>query len=201
MGGMVTVSSTLALTAEAEAVLRLPHDAQLTADQVNALRPFLNVTLAPPEPITADDVRRNLGPLASALPAQRTDNDTGRLKLAVYVTMLEGYPLPALKAACRQCLKELDWFPTPKQLIERIEQWRCPEAVRLSLLKSRVRKFDEAQRHLSAPAKPLTQQDIDDLAQSEHGKALIPLGLACGAIIEDEQCRYCPAPHEQPSGA
>lgn len=201
MSELVTVSSMLALTAEAEAVLRLPYDAKLTEDQVNALRPFVSVMLEKPPVITPDDVRRNLGPLASALPAQRTDNDTGRLKLAVYATMLDGYPLAALKAACRQCLKELDWFPTPKQLIERIEAWSCPEAVRLSLLKSRVRKFDEAQRHLSAPAKPLTQQDIDDLAQSDHGKALIPLGLACGAIIEDGEGRYCPAPHNQPSGA
>lgn len=199
---MVTVSSTLALTDDAQAVLSLPYDAKLTEAQANALRPFADVVLAPPPEITPDDVRRNLGPLASALPAQRTDEDTGRLKMAVYQTMIVGYPLPALKAACRQCLRELDWFPTPKQLLDRIEAWSDPEATRLSLIKHRLRRYDEDQERLKAlpPPRPLTQEDVDALVNSDHGKSLIPLGLKCGAIIEDGEGRYSPAPHAEPSG-
>jgi hypothetical protein len=201
MGNLVTVSSTLALTAEAEAVLRLPYDAALTADQANALRPFLSVTLTPPPEINADDIRRNLGPLASALPAQRTDNDTGKLKLAVYITMLSGYPLPALKAACRQVLRELNWFPTPKQLLDRIEAWSDPEAGKLSMIRHRLRRYDEDQARLNAPVKRMTQEDVDALAQSDFGKTLIPLGIACGALIEGENGRLSPSPDNTPSGA
>ncbi|MDZ7824518.1 MAG: hypothetical protein U5K75_11110 [Ahrensia sp.] len=200
MSEMVTVLSTLVLTPEAEKVMRLPLDSDLTEDQVNALRPFFNVKIAPHPQITPDDVRKNLGSLASALPSQRTDNDTGRLKLAVYQTMLLGYPLPALKAACRQCLEELEWFPAPKQLIDRIKRWRCPEEVKLLVLQIKVKKFDHDKRNSNEPGKALTQRDIDDLANSAHGKTLITLGVACGYIVKDEKGRYRPAPDKHPSG-
>jgi hypothetical protein len=122
------------------AVLERAFDptAAFTPDEVALVEPIAGAVAT----VTVADertVRQSIGSLAAALPSQDAGEAGNRLKLNVYMSMLEGCDERALAYACRRCLDELDWMPTIHQLKERIRAWVSPEAVAISRAKAVLR--------------------------------------------------------------
>lgn len=125
--------SGLSLTPSETSVLNRAFDpgAIFTAAEIALIEPIARaVTVARP----ADErtIRRSLGALAAALPAQHRDDVGSKLQLNTYTAMLAGCDERALANACRRCLDELDWLPTIHQLKERMHDWVSPEAAAIS---------------------------------------------------------------------
>lgn len=126
-------------------------------DEIRAVVPIAQAK--PPAIIPADDrfLRQSFACLASSLPSKSTDELTGKLRLATYMTMLRGYPEGAIMAGCRRCLEDLDWFPTVRQLKERLENYTSPEQRMIDRAKFIVRN----PLVLPEPPKVWTQAEVD----------------------------------------
>ncbi len=147
-------------------------------------------------PCDDDFVRRSIGALSAAMPAQAASKDAGDIKLRAYQTMLTGQDERAIAYACRRCLAELDWFPTVHQIIERVRDWVSPEQAAVARARAiirsgrreredgdtgivsaddlvRVRERAEAAARLSVrrPAQPVA---FDTLGQLEPHQLRIP---------------------------
>ncbi len=77
-------------------------------------------------------IRQSLAALSTSLPSKDHGEAGSRLQLNTYMAMLAGCDERALAHACRRCLDELDWFPTIRQIKERMQHWVSPEAVAIS---------------------------------------------------------------------
>jgi len=84
---------------------------------------------------TADQIENHLEYLATALPSRTLDNESGKRRFAVYVSMLIGHSDKALAHMSRAACKSLDWFPTVKQCLDLIGEYCAPETVRDATLR------------------------------------------------------------------
>lgn len=62
----------------------------------------------------------------SLLPSRADDETKGELRLAIYQRMLGKHPNGAISYLVERALAELNWFPTPKQCLDIIADWRAP---------------------------------------------------------------------------
>lgn len=79
-------------------------------------------------PAAANQIARHLEYLAAALPARATDEETGARKAAVYTSFLQEYSNSALAHMARRACETLDWFPTPRQCLDLVAEYRNPES-------------------------------------------------------------------------
>ncbi|KTF68668.1 hypothetical protein ACNFJ7_02130 [Sphingomonas sp. HT-1] len=100
--------------------------ATFSASDIAVIEPIAKA-VAPSKPADERTIRQSIGTLAASMPAQSTSEVAGRLKLNAYVSALGGCDAAALAYACRRCLKELDWFPTVRQIEERLKAYVSPE--------------------------------------------------------------------------
>jgi hypothetical protein len=121
-------------------------------------------------------IRQSLGGLSAALPSQSTDAVSGKLKLATYMTMLEGCDERALAYACRRCLDELDWMPTVHQLKERMARWVSPEESAIRRARSIVRT---GRREQTDDTTPITAAQIRAMTAD-----IREMGLSAGFITQ-----------------
>lgn len=77
-----------------------------------------------PVAATNDQITRHLAFLASTLPSKNIDDDAGKMRFAVYVSMLRGFSDDALAHMARRVCETLDWFPTPRQCLELAKEFR-----------------------------------------------------------------------------
>jgi hypothetical protein len=90
-----------------------------TLDECRALRAWANaqpVTRTPAA--TQDQIERHLEFIAATLPSRAIDDESGKRRFAVYVSLLTGHTNEALARMARRACETLDWFPTPKQCLE-----------------------------------------------------------------------------------
>jgi len=64
--------------------------------------------------------------MSAALPSKGLDEVTGKMKVAVYASLLGSYSNEALAFMARSACMTLDWFPTPRQCLELIADYRPP---------------------------------------------------------------------------
>ena len=102
---------------------------ELTDGECDELR---SMALAmPPEHIPAptQELAKQLQFIAATLPSKNTDEVSGQMRTAVYARILGGYTKDALSYMTERVCRELDWFPTPRQCLAILEDYR-PRATR-----------------------------------------------------------------------
>lgn len=62
--------------------------------------------------------------MAAILPSRKTDETTGELRVRVYQRILGGKSDKAISYLVERSLVELEWFPSPKQCLEILADWR-----------------------------------------------------------------------------
>ncbi len=133
--------------------------------------------VAPVAPADRKKVRQSITALAAALPAQATDEVTGRLKLTTYYKRLEGCDEAALAYACRRCLDELDWFPTIHQLKERMARFVSSDQHAINVARYIVR--NGKRQVVEEACEPWTDEEIRRMSPE-----LRRMGLKLGAITQ-----------------
>ena len=86
-----------------------------------------NTPVAVPPAATTDQIAKHLAFMASALPAKGVDDLTSKMRFAVYTSLLDGTSNKALAHMARRACETLDWFPTPRQCLDLIAEYRPPE--------------------------------------------------------------------------
>jgi hypothetical protein len=90
-----------------------------TREQCRDLRAWANALPADrPNTATQDQIERHLEFLAATLPSRAIDDESGKRRFAVYVSLLDGFSNDALAHMARRACETCDWFPTPKQCLE-----------------------------------------------------------------------------------
>lgn len=98
-----------------------------TDAECNALREWAQSTPIDRAPAaTVDQLAKHLEFMAAALPSKGLDEQTGKKKAAVYASLLGGQPNEALAYMARTACMTLDWFPTPRQCLDIIADYRPP---------------------------------------------------------------------------
>ena len=102
---------------------------ELTVSQCDQLR---EMALAMPTehiPAAPSELAKQLQFIRATLPTQNTDEVAGQMRTAVYARILGGYTKEALSYMTERVCRELDWFPTPRQCLAILEDYR-PRATR-----------------------------------------------------------------------
>jgi len=95
-------------------------------EECDALREWAHSTTPLHVPATRAELNRHIEFMNATLPSKNADVETGKMRLAVYFSILSGYTNEALAFMSRTACTTLDWFPTPKQCLEILAQYRAP---------------------------------------------------------------------------
>lgn len=68
--------------------------------------------------------------MAATLPSKAVDDDAGKMRVAVYSRLFEGYSNEALAYMARIACERCDWFPTPRQCLDILANYRSPTSDR-----------------------------------------------------------------------
>lgn len=182
-GGMD--SSTLATKPQSDRpVVRAPE----TVDEARALKVWAESIDDRPTPATPMQITKHLTFLAATLPSRAQDDETGKMRFAVYSSILCEFSNDALAFMARKACATLDWFPTPKQCLDLLREYPQPGSEKERVLALCHRfwqgKF-EGWIALIASGEA-TQADIDSVGQRWQAIAMEKGYLRW---IEDEQ-RY-----------
>ena len=126
-------------------------ESDLTSEQFAIVAAFADATLPALVMPEDGDIDELIASLAGTLKQPRTAMDAGKLKLAIYRRMLRGTPLRSLQLATRDALAELQWMPTPAELLALAKRRTSPEHMLHGKAQGlararRQRLFVEAQR-------------------------------------------------------
>ena len=96
----------------------------LTVSECDELR---ELALAMPTehiPAAPSELAEQLQYIRATLPTQNTDEQAGQMRMVVYAGLLGGYTKDALSYMTQRVCRELDWFPTPRQCLEILADYR-----------------------------------------------------------------------------
>ena len=102
--------------------IRMPE----TVEEAKALRAWADAQDDRQAPATQGQLTKHLTFLAATLPSKSIDDDSGKMRFAVYASLLGEYGNDALAYMARRACVELDWFPTPRWCLETVQQYRAP---------------------------------------------------------------------------
>ncbi|OHC93922.1 MAG: hypothetical protein A3H25_02875 [Sphingomonadales bacterium RIFCSPLOWO2_12_FULL_63_15] len=102
--------------------IRLPQ----TVDEAKALKVWAEAQCDRPEPAAPLQITNHLKFLAATLPSKNLDDTTGKMRFAVYSSILGDFSNEALAYMARRACAELDWFPTPRQCLDILRDYREP---------------------------------------------------------------------------
>ncbi|MDB5582933.1 MAG: hypothetical protein JWR80_8109 [Bradyrhizobium sp.] len=106
-----------------------------TLAEADALREWALATQPErPEGATLDQLARHLEFIAAVLPSRANDVETGRKRVAVYASILSGHSNEALAHMARRACESLEWFPSPKQCLEFLAEYRTPRPLQETAL-------------------------------------------------------------------
>lgn len=95
--------------------------------------------------------------MAATLPSKAVDDEGGKMRFAVYVSILRDHSNDALSYMAWRACVELDWFPTPKQCLAILRDYHPPAS--------------EAQQALQLCHNFWQRQFEDFIRELEHGTA------------------------------
>lgn len=75
---------------------------------------------------TPEQIARHLSFIAATLPSKGLDEDSAKMRFAVYARLLEDFSNQALAFMSREVCERFDWFPTPKQCLGILSEYRPP---------------------------------------------------------------------------
>ncbi|MBB4837283.1 hypothetical protein HNP52_000334 [Sphingomonas kyeonggiensis] len=154
-------------------------DAVFTAAEIALIEPVAQA-VAPIVPASERTLRQSLGALKAVLPASSKAEIVGVLQFNTYMKELAGCDRDALAAACKRCIDELDWFPTIKQIRERMAQYVSREQHAINLARYIL---------MSGQREPLTEADVIPLTDEEVRRLkpeFISLGLKSGGLTQEQ---------------
>lgn len=121
----------------------------------------------PLPPLTPTDERhvsQCIRILDANLPRQKTDEDSGTLRMNTYHRKLGHLPRDAVNFIADQALERFDWFPTIKQMLDLAAEWtRSDEPVQARAIASRKAR-DERQARFEDLVRKLKAGDVDQFA-------------------------------------
>lgn len=134
--------------------------------------------------------------MLAVLPRRQADEVSGELFVAAYERALGGYPAAAIDHLCDKAIRSCRWFPTVAECIEILSTWVRRDAATERKGRAEDLARRERGRRLSdgwtpPPGPALTQSAIDFMPQ-----VMRDIGVKCGAIVQDEDGTYRPAPDE-----
>lgn len=166
-------------------------DAVFTATEIALIVPVAQ-SVAPVAPASERTLRQSLGALKAVLPASPKAEIVGVLQFNTYMKTLAGCDERALASACKRCIDELDWFPTIKQLKQRIAEYVSPEQHAINLARYIL---------ISGEREPLTDADVVPLSDEEIRRLspeYISIGIRCGGLTQERVDRaFANAPPDQ----
>lgn len=120
---------------------------RLNDRQLAEMEEIANLPLAAPVPCDATDFAKLMRSL-SILPSRADDEVTGKLRLGIYHRMMGHYPRAAIAHMVEAAMAKYDWFPTPKQCLDILADWRDHDAIvhkhRSAMAASAVRQERQA---------------------------------------------------------
>lgn len=116
------------------------------------------------------------------MPAAKTGEESGELKLRTYLRMLAGHPQAAITFACEQCLTTMKFFPTIAEFLAVVKAWQPPEKAMIDRARRIIATGNRVKQD-KPESKPLTQEEVDGWGSSEMGQALIRAGIECGELV------------------
>lgn len=152
----------------------------------NQLRELVALTREPlPAPEACDDQHfaKCFRLMSAVLPKQSKDELAGKLFVAGYQRILQGYPKDAISFLAEQAMTRCRWFPTIAECIDIIQEWRRSDehTRKRSFVLQAIRREQEARRieqhQASRQVKPMTAEEVAALPEP-----MIALGLSCGAL-------------------
>lgn len=103
-------------------IIRLPE----TVEEARTLKAWANATDDTPEVATVSQLSRHLEFMAATLPTKAMDEEGGKKRVAVYARILGDFSNGALAYMTRKACETLDWFPTPRQCLDILREYRDP---------------------------------------------------------------------------
>jgi hypothetical protein len=138
---MEAIGTALARVASSETVLpaRLPErpiaSDPTTMAECNALAEWAeSLPITAPAPASPAALTKNLQLMQAALPARSVDEAAGERRTAVYLAVLQSYSLDAIKFLTERAIRTLQWFPTPKDCLDILAEYRPPVSERAATL-------------------------------------------------------------------
>lgn len=110
----------------AKPAIRLPE----TVEEAKYLKIWAEAQDTRPVPASPLQITKHLTFLGATLPSKAQDDASGKMRFAVYSSILSDFSNEALAYMARRACAELDWFPTPRQCLELANQYRPPVSER-----------------------------------------------------------------------
>lgn len=102
-----------------------------TLEECRALKAWADAEpIRPPIAASRDQIETHLEFLSDTLPSQTIDDESGKRRFAVYVSLLGHFPNAALQHMSREACRTLKWFPTPKECLDLVKTYRAPTSDR-----------------------------------------------------------------------
>lgn len=102
--------------------IRLPT----TAEEARSLAAWADTPEPQRQPATVQEISRHLEFIAATLPSRSQDAESGKMRVAVYSRLLGEFTNDALSFMSRRACATLDWFPTPRQCLDILREYRQP---------------------------------------------------------------------------
>lgn len=83
---------------------------------------------------TPQEIAKHLGFLSATLPSRNGDEQSAKMKFAVYTKILGDFSNAALAYMAREACIRHEWFPAPKQCLDILNEWTPPTGVRTRTL-------------------------------------------------------------------
>lgn len=103
-------------------VIRLPE----TVDEARTLKAWADAQGEGQAPASPLQITKHLTFIGATLPSKAQDDTSGKMRFAVYSSLLADYSNEALAYMARRACAELDWFPTPRQCLSLLDDYRPP---------------------------------------------------------------------------
>lgn len=94
-----------------------------TEEECRSLQAWAENQPIGPVAASPDQIAKHLSFLAAALPSRAVDEESAKMRFAVYQKILGAYPAGAIAFMARRACETLDWFPTPRQCLNLIRDY------------------------------------------------------------------------------
>lgn len=135
-----------------------------TEDEARSLIAWANAPHGKEPAATVPQLTRCLEFIASVMPYRKVAEDTGKDRVAVYISMLRDASEPALAYMSRRVCAEKQWFPTPAECLSILKDWRSTPDLR-AIAKRFGQDFFQTQMedfHAALSRGPVDQSVIDE---------------------------------------
>lgn len=126
VGEIATALAVQSTASPARSVERPRNLKPETLAQCREIAAWAEATMPTPEPAPPARILKRLEYLDAMLPRRGQDEHGGELRTSAYLSLLSGYTDEALAYMVREACRQFNWFPTAKQLLDILADYRAP---------------------------------------------------------------------------